>query len=166
LTTAIFDFDQTIADTSMLEPYRKARNWSLARSNIRLITPYGSILKILSALKARRMKLGIVTTSPKNYCETGLRHLGIMADAVIGYHDVIQRKPSPEAILLALQRLQSSAHDTVGFGDHANDIIAYNEAGVRSVACLWGCDNHEAIRAANPVHIIDSPDQINTLLNF
>ena len=36
----IFDFDQTIADTSMLEPLRKSRNWNAVYSQINRIEIY------------------------------------------------------------------------------------------------------------------------------
>ena len=50
-------------------------------------------------------RVAIVTNSPSLYAKKVLRHFNIPYDTLIGYHDVKKRKPHPEPMQFALEKL-------------------------------------------------------------
>ena len=71
-----------------------------------------------------------------NYCLEAFR-LRDSFDAVIGGDDVLNVKPDPEGILLALERMGISASESMMVGDSAADMLAGKRAGVITAAALW-----------------------------
>ena len=157
----ILDFDQTIADTAALEPLRKSRQWPQVYSGLSQIKLYDGILDLIAHSRDKGYKIGIVTSSPSKYCDLALKHLVIQADTIVGYHDTINKKPHPDPIHEALKRLGAKSDLSFGLGDHANDIHAYNAAGVCSVACLWGASD---LTGCMPKYSINKPIELITLL--
>lgn len=157
MKSIILDFDQTLADTSILESLRTRRKWESVYANISLIRIYPGISDFISKAKSLGYKIGVVTNSPKKYCILGLSTLEIAVDTVIGYHDTIRRKPFPDPIFAALHNLNAVPKYSIALGDSLNDIKAYNSAGVKSVACLWGCSSKLDFAIAKPDHIIGTP---------
>lgn len=137
VNTIIFDFDQTIADTSSLDNLRKSRNWSQVYNNINTIKPYDGIHEVFKFLKANNYKIGIVTSSPSKYCLAALEFLKLEFDVVVGYHDTVLKKPNPDPILLAIDRLNSNPANCLGVGDNVSDMLAYNRANIISAAATW-----------------------------
>ncbi len=67
-------------------------------------------------------------------------------ELILGCDSIKHAKPSPEPILLTLEKLQVKPSDALYVGDHLNDIKSANAAGCDSVAALWGyglveCEN-------------------------
>ncbi|MCC9138930.1 HAD family hydrolase [Pontibacter silvestris] len=171
MKTLIFDFDQTIADTSALEPLRRARNWSSVYASLHRIKIYPGMLDLLEKGRSKGYRIAVVTNSPRKYCELALSSLGIKADAVVGYHDTSRRKPNPDPVLLALKLAGGTPSESFGLGDTVNDLAAYKAAGVTPVACLWGCVNAKELTMAMPCitvssalemlnHLITSPSEV------
>lgn len=158
--TFIFDFDQTLANSSVLEPLRKARQWQRVKSQLNQIVLYPEMNNILMKLKDAGHQIGVVTTSPKTYCQDALRHLRISVDCIVGYHCTSLKKPNPDPIIYALTMLNAKPVDSIGFGDTASDITAYNRAGIKSVGCTWGCSNVEELKSARPQYLISSTTEI------
>src|SRR5690606_15762751 len=81
----------------------------------------------------------IVTNSPKSYCANALRMLTMQCNVVIGYHDTSLRKPFPDPVLLALNKLGiKDPTKSYGFGDKMDDLNSYQSAGIIPIACSWG----------------------------
>ena len=51
---------------------------------------------------------------------------------------ILEPKPSPEGINVALKHLNISSSETFYIGDHINDLDAGANAGVRIIACYYG----------------------------
>ena len=64
--------------------------------------------------------------------------------------DTDAHKPSPEPLLLALERLGSAPDHAVYVGDAPVDVAAGKAAGVATVAVLWGVFSRAALAAAAP----------------
>jgi phosphoglycolate phosphatase len=64
--------------------------------------------------------------------------------------DTVQRKPHPEALLLALERMRVAAGEAVYIGDSPEDVQMAQAAGVRAVGIPGGFPNREALAAARP----------------
>ena len=134
----IFDLDQTIVDSSIAEKYRKKREWQTVFSLIPQFHVYEGIYEIFEILHTKSEKICVVTSSPKNYCDSVLRHFGIKVNYAVCYRDTIRHKPDPDPILKAIELLKESPQKIVSIGDADNDVLASNAAGVISCLALWG----------------------------
>lgn len=135
----IFDFDQTIADTSKIKHLRDSRSWNLVKDNLDKIILYDGMLQLFDELNRLKIKIGIVTNSPSSYCKTIMDFFNLKYDTIVGYHDTQNKKPHQEPILLALKNMNVFNFNRVlGLGDNFIDINTYQNAGIRPIACMWG----------------------------
>lgn len=160
----IFDLDLTLIDSKVAEPYRKQRQWQRVYEVIPSFSPYNGIAEVLDFVARENISYCIVTSSPNAYCVKVCQQWGINSELCVCYHDTARRKPYPDPIHLALQKLKLPASNVLSFGDRDIDITASNAAGVSSVACLWGAGNHESLLAAHPVHTIQQPNEMIDLI--
>jgi phosphoglycolate phosphatase len=105
-----------------------------------LTTLYPWVPEAVSALRATGCRLGIVSSKYRYRIEGILAEHGLAShfDVIVGGEDVVQLKPDPEALLLALQRLGLSAADVLYVGDHPVDAEAASRAGIAFMAVLTG----------------------------
>jgi phosphoglycolate phosphatase-like HAD superfamily hydrolase len=161
----IFDLDQTLIDSSVAEAHRNRREWSTVYTLIPQMSVYEGITELIDYVRSTGGKIAVVTSSPGVYCGRVINHFGWAVDAQVGYHDTPQRKPHPAPILLALQKLGNPDPQSVySLGDMARDIVASRAAGVRSIACTWGCGNHAELLASGADYIFHYPHEIVTHL--
>jgi pyrophosphatase PpaX len=73
-------------------------------------------------------------------------------------------KPSPEPLLLALQRLGVRATDAVYIGDAVVDVLAAKAAGMTSIAVTWGAGERPELLAAGPLAVVDTMDELRAEL--
>lgn len=146
----IFDLDQTLVDSRCVEPLRRSRRWQQVYNRIPDCTPYAGVVELLQSLASWNIPIGIVTSSPRSYCERLLMHLGWSVAATVCYHDTGRHKPHPDPILKALERLGVAPDGAVSVGDMAHDVIAAQKAGVFAVAALWGSPEPQALLHAGP----------------
>ena len=94
----------------------------------------------LSYLETNNVPWGVVTNKPSRFSKPLLEALDLSrrCAVLICPDDVTQRKPHPESLLLAAERLGVSAPACVYIGDHARDIEAGRRAGMTTVAAGWG----------------------------
>lgn len=133
----IFDLDQTLVDSSKIEPLRKSRQWPKVMQSFQEITQLLEIKDLISTLIKGNIKVGIITNSPRMYAEAVLKHFEIPYNALIAYHDVRYRKPHPEAFEKILAMLGVECKDCLSVGDHDNDIIASQSANVTAAGVYW-----------------------------
>lgn len=97
-------------------------------------------LEALSSLRGRGIALGVVTNKPSAATHEILSHFGFaeMLGVVVGGDDVANKKPAPDALFLASERLGAKPADTVMVGDSRADVDAARAAGLRSVLVRGG----------------------------
>lgn len=124
--------------------------------------PYNGIVELLDELKARGIKLGIVTNKP----EKQARYL---AEAFFGeyglycvYGSVVDRpnKPDPAAVRLALADCCSDEETTLYIGDSDVDVYTAHNSGLTCVGVAWGFRGKEELRAAGADILIDTPSEL------
>ncbi|WP_322418085.1 HAD hydrolase-like protein [Mesorhizobium huakuii] len=101
----IFDFDQTLVDTSPVEHLRAARNWKAVMAQAPKLPVYGGITELLKELHAAGQTIAIVTKSPDMVPRAFIKEHAWPIEIVVGYHDVKNRKPHPEGLLLAMSKV-------------------------------------------------------------
>lgn len=161
----IFDLDLTLINSSIAEPFRKKRDWQTVYGQIPSFTEYDGVKKLLAELTKRQIPYSIVTSSPAPYCKKVCAHWNFSQDYLVTYYDTKKRKPEPDPIILALNKMKATPGKTLSFGDRDIDIIASRAAGVQSVACLWGAEDPKALRKTNPDYILHHPDEIIPLIH-
>ena len=91
---------------------------------------------------ARRLGLSMacVTNKLQHFSDDLLAQLGLDGyfEFVIGGDALPQRKPDPEPLLHAARQVGIDADRCVYVGDDERDILAARNAGMKSVAALWG----------------------------
>ena len=146
----IFDLDLTLVDSRCVLELQRKRRWRTVFSMVPEIEPYDGISELLARLHAARVPVAVVTSSPDQYCRKIVEYQGWSVGAIIGFHDVRNRKPHPEPINLALQRMGVPRANAVSAGDRADDTAAARAAGVFSIGAAWGSLEPEALEESTP----------------
>lgn len=94
--------------------------------------------ELLSFLKSKNKKIGIVTSATKWMAEEILNTINLdqTFDILITKENVSKHKPDPEAYLLAQKQLDTSAENTLIFEDSSVGIEAGNRAGCNVVGII------------------------------
>ena len=97
----------------------------------------------LEALKAKGLKLGVMTRGCREYAEKVLERLGLRRyfDAVVARDDVEKPKPNPEHAFHLLSLLAVSPEETLYVGDRWADAECARRAGLHFV--LFGRPGHD-----------------------
>jgi len=97
--------------------------------------PNASHLILLSSLKERNIKVGVVTNSIRLTSEFMLEYAGLTKylDVLITNEDVGSPKPAPDGYRLAMKKLESFPGDTVVIEDGDHGVAAAISAGTRVV---------------------------------
>ncbi|WP_188681710.1 HAD family hydrolase [Thermogymnomonas acidicola] len=131
------------------------------RRNSRAVSLYPGVLEALKHI-SRKARLAVVTASKR---EDAVRLLCINCildyfSTIVAQEDTRYHKPDPEPVLLALSRLSVTPGEAVMVGDQPWDIIAAREAGVVSVAALWGAGIEDELYMYRPDYTARDPAEL------
>ena len=115
---------------------------------------------VLGELERRRLPWGIVTNKPEWLTHPLLERLELAprAAVVIGGDTLALRKPHPEPLLAAAERLGVDRLNCVYVGDDERDIVAGKAASMKTLIAAYGyIEDAEAIHHWGADGIIDSP---------
>jgi HAD superfamily hydrolase (TIGR01509 family) len=106
----------------------------------------------LTRLQAGGLVQGVVTSGERERVSRELDLFGVAGffEVTVFGDDARQRKPHPEALLLALERLEVPARQAAYVGDSPEDVEMARAAGVRSVGIPGGFPNRAALAASAP----------------
>lgn len=152
----IFDFDQTLVDTSPVEALRAARKWGAVMAQAPRLEVYDGINELLREMHGLGQTLSIVTKSPDMVARAFIKQHGWPIDIVVGYHQVRNRKPDPEGLRLAMKQAGAEPATTFHVGDQPEDTAASRAADVVALGSAWGLTDTEALRASAPDHLFHS----------
>ncbi|UJF15489.1 pyrophosphatase PpaX [Jeotgalibaca sp. MA1X17-3] len=146
----------------MMEKYRN-HMMSMHDDTIKM---FPGIKEMLEVIHEKGIKVGIVSAKRKDILEQGVQVLGIApyVDVVIGFGDYQNSKPNPESVLLALEKLNSSADTAMMVGDNFHDIEAGNSAGTQSVFVEWSEKSVESILPYEPTFIVSNVKELEKLI--
>lgn len=121
---------------------------------------YAGINELIQELHESGQIIAIVTKSPDMVPKAFIKAHGWPIDIVIGYHQVKNRKPHPEGLLLAMSKAGATSEDTYHVGDQAQDTEASRGAHVIAVGSTWGCTNTAELVASSPDVIFSSVSEL------
>jgi phosphoglycolate phosphatase len=101
---------------------------------------FPGVAETLAALHGQGWMLAVCTNKLAAPARTLLDELGILSlmAAVGGADTVPARKPDPAHLLVTLAAMGGDAGRAVMLGDHANDVLAANAAGMPAIFAGWG----------------------------
>ncbi|WP_407275213.1 HAD-IA family hydrolase [Halothiobacillus sp. DCM-1] len=120
---------------------------------------------VLDQLEQRGLPWGIVTNKPGFLTRQLLHELGMAPAVVVSGDDLPRRKPFPDQLLHAAQRLQLPAAAIAYVGDHERDIEASRAAEMPAIAARWGyLDGERPIEDWQAGAIADHPADLRSLI--
>ncbi len=97
-------------------------------------------IKVLSHLKSKGIKTGIVTTKYHYRIDEILNkfHINHLIDVIIGGEDVKNAKPHPEALFHAIEKMNAQNNSVLYIGDNIIDAKTAQSANVDFIAVITG----------------------------
>ncbi len=156
----LMDFDNTLFNSDS----RRDKNgkWlpGFPVSSIPGYKLYDGWREVFSWAQENKVKIGIVSTTPKDHIQTALDHFGLQVDAIFGK----VKKNSGKVLLTAIEEMGGTVSETLYVGDHRNDADIARMAGVPFAGAVWD-SWHEARLAARRCLTISSPTEIINLFD-
>lgn len=112
----------------------------------------------LAHVHADGLAAGLVTSGDRVRVARELAGLDVASffEVVVCAEDIVNRKPHPEALLLALDRMGVAASQAAYVGDSPEDIEMARAAGVYAVGIPGGFPNREALAASGPDQVAET----------
>ena len=129
--------------------------------------PYEGILPLLKRLKESGLRIGVVSnkfdTAVKGLCE---RYFPGCIDAAAGEREAegIRRKPAPDMVFTAAERLGVKREDCLYIGDSEVDLQTAKNAGMDCISVCWGFRDAEFLKQAGATQLVHTPKELEKLL--
>lgn len=139
------------------EVFQCFRDYYVAHSLVHT-RPYPGVMDMLDKLKAEGIKMAIVSNKVHEaVLELNCHFFGKHIDIAVGESATVKRKPHPDTLLKALERLDNRPEDSLYVGDSEVDVETARNAGVPCVAVLWGFRDERTLRTAGAQTFIAEP---------
>ena len=128
---------------------------------------YDGIPELLQQLSAHDFKMAIVSNKFHDaVCQLSEKYFGDLLPVSIGENEAagIRKKPAPDTVFTALERLNSTADRAVYIGDSEVDAATARNAGMDCILVSWGFRERELLASFEPLAIADKPSDIWELL--
>jgi HAD superfamily hydrolase (TIGR01549 family) len=167
----IFDLDETLLDTSMLQQARAHRRWRELAARLDEVQPYSDdrsraqAADLPARVKDMGFHVGVLTHSPRWYAQRLLGAFDIPYDALITGSDGYAPKPDPSSLRAIADELGVPVEDCIMVGDDAADIGAAQNAGAFSIGVAWSRRAPQSWRRRWPDVAIARPDRLIDVLD-
>ena len=130
------------------------------------VTLYPGAVETLRKLRARGLRIGLVTNNGRVGTEITLRRCELAGffDAVVTRDDCEEMKPDPGPVRKLLAEMGVPLEEAILVGDGVIDIIAAREAGLPSVAVATGPFPSERLIQAEPDYLLGSVNDLPLLI--
>ena len=120
-----------------------------------LTKPYPDMIATLQELKARGLKLGVLSNKFDGAVQDCVaEYLPDLFDAAYGESEAIPRKPNPSGLETCMQTLGVTAAETIYVGDSPTDVMTAHNAHAFPVAVAWGYHEVEDFETVQPYVLI------------
>jgi len=132
--------------------------------------PFPGVRGVVDDLVAAGIKLGIVTSTPRENVGFKLKKLeynGTLShfEAIVTSSDVVRAKPAPDPMIECCRQLDVKLENSVYIGDSRSDIKSGKSAGMKTIAVLSGFDDLPALSKEFPDAVINSVAELKTIIN-
>jgi pyrophosphatase PpaX len=151
----------------LLEAYRSHHE----QHHDALIREFPGVEESLARLGSAGIKVAVVTSKRRPSVEMALEifpNLRNVVDRFVTLEDTTEHKPHPEPLLRALKLLGSVPKVRAAYvGDSPFDVESAKAAHLKSVAVSWGAFSEDALRTAEPDHLVpDIQSAVDILLTL
>ena len=135
-------------------------------ANCRVKTaPYPGIDALLRALRAAGCRTGIISNKPDSAVQPQYEaFFADTMDTAVGEREGIRRKPAPDTVLAAMERLGAAAEQTLYVGDSEVDIRTAQNAGVDCASVTWGFRDPEELKRSGAQMLFDTAEALQAYL--
>ncbi|MBI4812044.1 HAD family hydrolase [Candidatus Falkowbacteria bacterium] len=121
---------------------------------------YPSIVEIIQSLRTQ-YRLAILTNRSRRSTVKILDDLAREFAVIVGEEDMQKRlKPDPEGLWMILEQTGINPENALMVGDVKNDILAGQNAGVKTGFVTWGFGNLKAVKPLKPNFIFREHDEL------
>ena len=108
-------------------------------NHLEMASAYDGIIDLLKTIKSNDKLLSIYTGKGRDSSRITLEQIDALKyfDMVVSGDDIKKHKPSPEGILVFLEKYNLSKDKVLMIGDAPADITAARDAGVKVASVLW-----------------------------
>lgn len=136
------------------------------KHSLDLTRPYDGVVEMVRQCKQRGLKTAIVS----NKVDTAVQdlHRRFFSDCIdiaIGETPDVRRKPAPDMVMKAIERLGADASRCIYMGDSEVDMQTAINSRLKFIAVSWGFRDRDVLEQLNIKHIIDNPQQCFALLS-
>lgn len=126
------------------------------------IKPFPGVIRLLNSIKKGNFKLGLVSSAPKENIDLVIGELRLepVFDCIVFGREVSESKPSPQAYLLAAQKLEVSPNDCLVIEDSPLGIKAAKTAGMK---CLAIANTHPRQQLKEADKVVDSLEDVDLI---
>ena len=127
--------------------------------------PYEGIPELLSHLRSRGICHAVVSNKIDFAVQELCReYFGERISVSVGDDPSRARKPAPDSVFTALERMNVSPAEAVYVGDSDVDIQTAANAGIPGIGVLWGFRDRENLEAAGARYVVSSPAELEQLI--
>jgi len=129
--------------------------------------PYPGTFELLETLRARHIKMAIVSNKPQEFTDLILKKLDLwdFFEVVMGPEATPNKKPHPEPLLTALKKMEAEISEAVMIGDSTVDIEAARSANMLVGVLTHGYGTRDILAAADPDWMVDSLNEFIDILS-
>ena len=140
------------------QPYYAAHSGDKSR-------PFEGILPMMARLKASGCAIAILSNKPDAAtAEIAERFFCGLTEFAIGEKKGLRRKPWPDMVDAAVERLGLSKRECVLAGDSEVDIATAKNADVDCISVLWGFRNKDQLNEAGAAVFAKTPEELGELV--
>ncbi len=125
-------------------------------------TVFDGIKEVLLKMKAKGMKLGVVSNKPHGAVRDVLNAMfeKDTFDLFTGMTDETVKKPDPTEVLKMIESFKVSPAECIYVGDTDVDMITGKKAGAYTVGVLWGFRDYDELEKNGADKIIKKPEEL------
>ena len=126
-----------------------------------LTKPYDGIIDIMEELKAKGVKIAVVSNKADFAVKTLMEdYFSNLYDCAYGERMGVPRKPEPDGVFEAIKKMGADVENTVYIGDSEVDVETSKNAKLPCIAVTWGFRDKKVLESLNPEYIVDSPSDV------
>lgn len=124
--------------------------------------PYAGVQELLAALKARGLRLGVISNKAHRFTVPMTEHFfgADCFDLILGQRAEVPRKPDPAAGLEAARLLGCAPAECAYIGDSGIDMEFARRSGMAGIGVLWGFRGEQELRENGAARLVSEPMEI------
>lgn len=126
---------------------------------------YDGIPELLRELKNGGYVMAIVSNKIDSAVQDLNHRYFPQVDIAIGDRENLKRKPEPDSVLLALEKLGRTREEAVYIGDSDVDLATAKNAGLPCISVLWGFRDREFLVECGATIFVERPIEITDVLS-